>query len=185
MTTRPWSTTTPHKREAALSGPVIATSDDGRPPVEGAEPPKALARVVNPAIKALLRSPLHRPFSRHLMVLAFRGRKSGKVYEVVVGRHEADGALVVPTGTTGRRWRVNFRGGTWVEVTLEGKRRRGWGELIEDPDQIVRIHQLLLGRIGLKNARRLGLRVNVNREPTDEELKVPLAGRGVVRIELD
>jgi hypothetical protein len=29
------------------------------------------------------------------------------------------------------------------------------------------------------------LRVNVDREPTDEELKVPLAGRGVVRIELD
>jgi hypothetical protein len=47
------------------------------------------------------------------------------------------------------------------------------------------VHQLLLGRIGLKNARRLGLRVNVNREPTHEELKVPLAGRGVVRIELD
>jgi hypothetical protein len=161
---------------------VIATSHNGQPPVEGAEPPKALARVVNPAIKALLRSPLHRPFSRHLMVLAFRGRKSGKMYEVVVGRHEVDGALVVPTG---RRWRVNFHGGRWVEVTLEGKRRRGRGELIEDPDEIVRIHQRLLGRIGLKNARRLGLRVNVNRERTDEELKVPLAGRGVVRIELD
>jgi hypothetical protein len=25
----------------------------------------------------------------------------------------------------------------------------------------------------------------VDREPTDDELKVPLAGRGVVRIELD
>ena len=144
-----------------------------------------LARVVNPLIKALLRSPLHRPFSRHLMLLAFRGRKSGKRYEVVVGRHEVDGALLVPTGTTGRRWRVNFRGGTSAEVTLGGSRRRGRGELIEDPDEVARIHRLLLGRIGLKNARRLGLRVNVAREPTAEELKVPLAGRGVVRIELD
>ena len=119
------------------------------------------------------------------MVLAFRGRKTGKTYEVVVGRHEVDGALLVPTGTTGRRWRLKFRGGTTAEVTLGGIRRRGWGELIEDPDEVARIHQLLLGRIGLKNARRLGLRVNANREPTDEELKVPLAGRGVVRIELD
>jgi len=164
---------------------VSATSNNGQPPVEGAEPPEALGRVVNPVIKVLLRSPLHRAFSRHLMLLAFRGRKSGKMYEVVVGRHEVDGALLVPTGTTGRRWRLNFRGGTTAEVTLGSIRRRGWGELIEEPDEVARIHQLLLGRIGLKNARRLGLKVNVNREPTDDELKVPLAGRGVVRIELD
>lgn len=164
---------------------MITTNGNGRPPVEGAEPPEALARVVNPAMKALLRSPLHRPFSRHLMLLAFRGRKTGKVYEVVVGRHEVDGALVVPTGTTGRRWRLNFRGGTSVEVTLEGRRWRGRGKLIEDADEVARIYQLLLSRIGLKNARRLGLSVNVNREPTDDELKVPLAGRGVVSIELD
>ena len=83
---------------------MTKTSDNGRPPVEGAEPPEALAKVVNPLIRLLLRSPLHRPFSRHLIVLAFRGRKSGKRYEVVVGRHEVDEALFVPTGTTGRRW---------------------------------------------------------------------------------
>jgi hypothetical protein len=51
--------------------------------------------------------------------------------------------------------------------------------------EVARIHRLLLGRLGLKAARRLGLRVNVDREPDDDELKVPLAGRGVVRIELD
>jgi hypothetical protein len=164
---------------------VITTRDDGRPAVEGTEPPEALAKVVNPLMKVLLRSPLHRPFSKHLMLLAFRGRKSGNTYEVVVGRHEVDGALIVPTGTTGRRWRLNFRGGTAVEATLGGSRRRGRGELIEDLDEVVHIHRLLLGRMGLKNARRLGLRVCVDREPTDEELKVPLAGRGVVRIELE
>jgi hypothetical protein len=59
------------------------------------------------------------------------------------------------------------------------------GDLIEEPAEVARIHRLLLGRMDLKNARRLGSRVNVDREPTDEELKVPLAGRGVVRIELD
>jgi hypothetical protein len=164
---------------------VTTTNDIGQPPVEGAEPPEALAKIVNPIIKVLLRSPLHRPFSKHLMVLAFRGRKTGKRYEIVVGRHEVDGALLVPTGTTGRRWRLNFRGGTSAEVTLGGSRRRGRGELIEEPDEVARIHRLLLGRVVLKNARRLGLRVNVHREPTADELKVPLDGRGVVRIELE
>ena len=88
----------------------LESSDIGQPPVEGVEPPKALARVVNPTVKALLRSPLHWTFSRHLMLLSFRGRKTGSTYDIVVGRHEVDGALLVPTGTTGRQWRLNFRG---------------------------------------------------------------------------
>ena len=163
----------------------LESSDIGQPPVEGVEPPKALARVVNPTVKALLRSPLHWPFSGHLMLLSFRGRKTGSTYDIVVGRHEVDGALLVPTGTTGRRWRLNFRGGAPTEVMIEGRRLSGRGELIEDPDEVARLHQLLLGRVGLKNARRLGLRLNVNRRPTDDELKAALVSRGIVRIELD
>ena len=164
---------------------VVETSDNGQPLVEGAEPPEVLARAVNPVMKALLRSPLHRPFSRRLMLLSFRGRKTGKAYEIVVGRHEIDGALVVPTGTTGRQWRLNFRGGIPAEVTIEGKRRRGRGELVEDLEEVTRVHQLLLGRLGLKNARRLGLAVNLSRRPTDDELKATLAGRSIVRIEFE
>ncbi len=165
---------------------MIATSNNGQPPpVEGAEPPEVLARVVNPMMKALLRSPLHWPFSSHLMLLSFRGRKTGRTYDIVVGRHEVEGTLLVPTGTTGRRWRLNFRGGAPAEVTLGGTRRRGRGELVEDPEKVACIHQLLLDRVGLKNARRLGLRLNVNRRPTDDELKAALVSRGVVRIELD
>jgi hypothetical protein len=155
-----------------------------RSPVEGAEPPEKLANVVNPLMKALLRSPLHRLVSSHLMLLSFKGRKTDRVYTVVVGRHEFEGTLMVPTGTTGRRWRLNFRGGAPAVVTIEGKRRHGWGELVEDPEEVSRVHELLLDRAGLKNARRLGLRVNAYRRPTRDELKTVLAGRGVVRIEL-
>ncbi len=160
-------------------------SPNQRPPVEGAEPPEKLAKVVNPIIKALLRSPLHRLVSKHLMLLTFEGRKTGRTYSVVVGRHEVDGTLVVPTGTMGRRWRLNFRGGTPVVVTIEGRHLRGRGELVEDPEKVARIHRLLLERLGLKNARRLGLRVNADRWPTKEELKTIFAGRGVICIELD
>ena len=155
---------------------------DGRPPVEGAEPPKALARVVGPVLKALLCSPLHRLVSEHLMLLAFAGRKSGKRYEVVVGRHELDGALVVPSGS---RWRLNFRGGAPVEVVLGGTRRSGRAELIEDPDELVLVYESLLNRVGTNNAQRVGLRVNVDREPTRDELKAALVGRSAVRVVLD
>ena len=156
-----------------------------RPPVEGAEPPEKLAKIVNPVVKALLRSPLHRLVSKHLMLLTFSGRRTGSTYAIVVGRHEVNGALVVPTGTTGRRWRLNFRGGAPVVVTIEGRRWPGWGDLVEDPEEVARVHELLLDRLGLKNARRLGLRINVDRWPTRNELEAVLADRGVVRVELD
>ncbi len=123
-----------------------------QPPVEGAEPPERLAKVVNPVVKALLCSPLHQLVSEHLMLLTFSGRKTGSTYTVVVGRHAVNGALVVPVGTTGRRWRLNFRGGAPVVVTIEGRRRRGRGELVEDPEEVACVHELLLDRLGQRES---------------------------------
>jgi hypothetical protein len=90
----------------------------------------------------------------------------------------------VPTGTTGRRWRLNLRGGAPVVVTIEGRCRHGRGKLVEDPEEAARLHELLLDRVGPKSAPRLGLKVNVDRKPTRDELKAILVGRVVVRVEL-
>ena len=153
-----------------------------RPSVEGAEPPKALGRVVGPVIAALLRSPLHGLVSGRLMLLAFTGRKSGKRYEIVVGRHEVGGPLLIPSAS---RWRFNLRGGAPVTVTLGGIIRSGYAELIEDLDGVARAYEELFGRIGAKNAQRVGLRVNVDREPSREELKAAVADHGAIRVTLD
>ena len=156
---------------------------NGRPPVEGVEPPKALGRVIGPVMAALLRSPLHGLVSGQLMLLAFAGRKSGKRYEIVVGRHEmGGGTLLVPSAS---RWRFNLRGGAPVTVTLGGILRPARAELIEDPDGVARAYAELLGRIGAENAQRVGLRVNVDREPSHEELKAALADHGAIRVTLD
>ncbi len=56
---------------------------------------------------------------------------------------------------------------------------------VEDAEEVTRVYRVLLDRVGLENARRLGLKVNERRSPTGDELKVALAGRGVIRIELD
>ena len=72
------------------------------------------------------------------MLLTFKGRKAGRIYTVVVGRHEVNGKLIVPLGTTGRQWRLNFRGEAPVHVTVEGKPRRGWAELVENPEEVAR-----------------------------------------------
>lgn len=93
------------------------------PAVQDARPPRNVIRFVNPVMKALLRSPLHRLLSKNLMLLTVTGRKTGRVYTVPVGRHEsADGSFVL---SAGGNWRHNLRGGADVRITLDGQERAG------------------------------------------------------------
>jgi hypothetical protein len=163
----------------------MAKSTKGRHVVERVQPPEALVRVGNPILSWLLRSPLHGLVDEQLMLLHFGGCRTGRIYTVVVGRRNIYGHL----GTlTSSGWRVNFRGGTEVEVTLEGKRRRGHAELVEDPDEVARLYGNLIEEHGLEQAaRRLGIRINVDRMPTHEELVdvVRRSGLSFITIDLD
>ena len=139
-----------------------------RPAVERIRPPEAIIKVGNPIFDWLLRSRLHGLVDEHFMLLRFRGRKTGRSYTLPVGRRTIDGRLGV---LTNRRWRVNFRGGAPVDVNLEGELRRGHAELVEDPDEVARIYANLIEEYGHEQAgRRLGIRINVDRMPTNEEL---------------
>ena len=94
----------------------MAGTTEKRPAVERAKPPEMMAKVGNPIFGWLLRSPLHGLVDEHLMLLHFRGRKTGRGYTLPVGRRDIDGRLGVLTSSG---WRVNFRGGAPVEVTVE------------------------------------------------------------------
>lgn len=156
-------------------------SSRARPPVETRQPPAAAIRVLNPIMRALLRSPAHGLVSKHLMLLMVTGRKSGRVYTIPVGRHEADGELVVSAAGT---WRHNLRGGAPVRVVLEGRERAGYAELVDDPDQVAQAYKMLLDRVGIGKASQVGLRVHLDRLPTAEEIGPAVALRGIARIRL-
>jgi glyoxylase-like metal-dependent hydrolase (beta-lactamase superfamily II) len=146
----------------------MAESKESRPAIERIIPPKAIITVSKPIFGWLLRSRLHGLADEHFMLLRFRGRKTGRAYEVPVGRRTIDGRLGVLTSSP---WRVNFRGGAPVEVILEGELRRGRAELVEDPEEMARIYADLIDEYGHERAgRRLGIRINVDRAPTHEEL---------------
>ena len=144
----------------------VPNHQDGRSPAEEVEPPKALAKkalakVVNPLLKALLHSPLHGRSASSPCYLAWKAARPVGDTKWWSDRHEVNGKLLVPLETTGRRWQLNLRGGTPVEITAGGRLRRGRSELVEDPEEVARVHEVPLGRVVLKNARRLGLRANV------------------------
>ena len=102
---RPWS------RRWSLSGDGVDTdvvSESVRPAVEDVRLPAALLRMVNPVLRTVLQSRLHRALSRELMLLHVTGRRSGRVYVFPVGRYELDGQLVASAGGA---WRRNLVGG--------------------------------------------------------------------------
>jgi hypothetical protein len=115
------------------------------------------------------------------MLLTVTGRKTGRTYTVPVGRHQSEEALVVYAAGS---WRRNLRGGAPVRLTLDGRERRGYAELEENPDRVAQAYKARLDRLGVANARQLGLRVNVGRSPTAEEIKAVVAERGIATIRL-
>lgn len=106
---------------------------------------------------------------KHLLLLHLIGRKSGRALTLPVAyRRLPDGRLLVLTSST---WRVNLRGRPDVDVTLLGRRQPARAELVEDEEAVAGVYEGLIATEGHGSAtRRMGIRVNVDREPTHEEL---------------
>jgi hypothetical protein len=143
----------------------------GAPAVEHQVPHGALLKVVNPIFAAVLRSPLHGlldGFRPRILVLGVTGRRTGRRYRIVVGRHEIGGIATIFTSSP---WRANLRGGADVEVTFDGSTFRTRAVLVEEPDAVADAYTTVIERLGWKAAQRqIGIRVNVGRTPTHAEL---------------
>src|SRR4051812_7383759 len=115
------------------------------PAVQVQSPPAALLKVGNTIFRTLLRSPLHGAVSGPFVLLRVTGRKTGRRYDLVVGRHDVEGGLVVVTSAP---WRKNLAGGAQVEVVDRGRTRRGFGELVQDPDAVADVYRGEIERLG-------------------------------------
>jgi len=98
-------------------------------PVPASHTPFAvLNRTANPVLSALLRSPLHRPVSGQLALIAVRGRRTGREYTFPTGYRQAgDDRVTITVGWPERkRWWRNLRGeGAPVRLWLHGAERTG------------------------------------------------------------
>ena len=145
-------------------------------------PPEGLLRVVNPALKFLLRTPLAGPVRKQLMVLSFTGRKSGNPYSVPVSAHRIDNQLYALAGAP---WTRNFRGGRAAEILHNGKTTKMNGELIEDPATVADLSHRCAESYGVKQAQRMmGLAFRDQRIPTVEEFKEAAEREHLVAVRL-
>ncbi len=159
------------------------SSPTGKPPIERTHPPDALVRVINPVMRRVLTSPAHGLVSAELMLLRYEGRRSGRRFELPVGRRSYEG---LPAVFTNSKWRHNFRGGRDAELVEYGRPRPVRGRLVEDVDTVANAYERVIGELGWKPAqRRLGITINVGRDPTHDELADAIRTSGLSIVVFD
>ncbi|TNC21918.1 hypothetical protein [Amycolatopsis alkalitolerans] len=136
--------------------------------VEVAHPPAAVVRVLNRVVLLATRTPLRRPVTKAILVLRFTGRRTGRRYDIPVTAHRGEDSLMVLTGAP---WRLNFRGGRDLDVTLDGRTAPMRGVLVEHARTVAETYAQRIAELGPRQGpRQLGLKITVPRAPTLGEL---------------
>jgi hypothetical protein len=90
---------------------------------------------------ALLRSPLHPPLSKSLLLLGFDGRKSGRRYQIPVAYVQDGSNLLIASRA---RWWKNLTGGAPVTVLLRGRNLSATADVPEDTAQRLAVLRRIL-----------------------------------------
>ena len=144
-----------------------------------------LYRVVNPIMKALLRSPLHGIASGSIALLHFRGRKSGREFVTPLSYVRENGTVCFLSAHS-TRWWMNLRdGGVPVSIeiareTYTGKARL-WDGDSEELRERVRRFLCALPR----DAKVYGIKLDERRRPVEASLAKAAPELVLVAVELD
>jgi len=147
--------------ESMANGAARTTAKTAQTP--SADPPQWFTNV----LKYFLRTPLHGIFSKSIMLLLFRGRKTGRVYSTPVS-YLREGDVV--TAFTDSAWQRNLLGGAPVTVYLKGKAVEGFAEVIDDRDAVTEALTHHLRHVGF-DARFYGVSFDANGQPIREQIE--------------
>jgi len=145
-----------------MANPAVTTEANPRQ-TPASDPPQWLTNL----LKYLLRTPLHGIFSKNIMLLVFRGRKTGRLYSTPVS-YLREGDVV--TAFTDSPWQRNLLGGAPVTLYLRGKAAEGFAEVIDDRDAVAEGLALFL----LHNhfdARFYGVTFDADGQPVREQVE--------------
>ena len=94
--------------------------------------------MVNPVMRLVLRSPLHRIASRDIAILHYTGRKSGRDLNTPLSYVREEGAILFLSSTNTNWWK-NFRDGAApVSVEVAGENMPGSARLLEGDSEELR-----------------------------------------------
>jgi hypothetical protein len=131
--------------------------------IQSSDPPQWFTNL----LKYVLRSPLHGIFSKSIMLLVFRGRKTGRIYSTPVS-YLREGDVV--TAFTDSPWQRNLRGGAPITAYLKGRAVEGFAEVIDDRDAVTEglAHFLREARF---NARYFGVSFDADGQPIRKQVE--------------
>lgn len=89
-----------------------------------------LQKLYNPIVAAILRSPLHAVMSKSVMLLSYRGRRSGRTFTTPIS-YVRDGEDLLAVASHDHAWWKNLRSGASVRVRLHGRELEGTGWAFE------------------------------------------------------
>jgi deazaflavin-dependent oxidoreductase (nitroreductase family) len=89
-----------------------------------------LQKHYNPIVAGVLRSPLHGVMSNSVMLLSYRGRRSGRTFTTPIS-YVRDGEDLLAVASRDHAWWKNLRGGASVRVRLRGRELEGTGWAFE------------------------------------------------------
>jgi F420H(2)-dependent quinone reductase len=140
--------------------------------------------VGNPVIRPLLRTRFGRRLGKHTALLRYRGRRTGRAYELPVGYTRVDGRLWILVATPEHKtWWRNLRDGAAVDLLLAGRAVHGKATALDGvhhPDEVV--EGLRAYARGMPRAARS---LGVSSGSTDADVRRISWNVVMVRVELD
>jgi deazaflavin-dependent oxidoreductase (nitroreductase family) len=98
----------------------------------------------NPIVRFILRSPLHGVMSKSLMLITYRGEKSGKEYTLPVSFLEDGGKIYVIPGSPEKKvWWHNIHSNMSVSLTVRGKVIQARGNRLTPEGDLKTISRIL------------------------------------------
>ena len=143
--------------------------------------------LANPVLRPLLHGPAGRRLGRRLALIRYRGRRTGRVYELPVQyARDGDRVWILPGAPGCKTWWRNLRGGAGVELVLAGHDRHGHAMVIDrsQPPEFAEGLTAYL-RANPRARRTLELPRHASPAPAGRGLRQVSDGTVLVRVDLD
>jgi deazaflavin-dependent oxidoreductase (nitroreductase family) len=144
--------------------------------------------IFNPLVRLILHSPLHGMVSDSILLITYKGRKSGKEYSLPVQYVQDNRTIYVIVGMPEKKiWWCNLRRGAKVHLWLAGKGMIGEAALLEgnaDSEAIFHALNLYLRRYPAA-AKKRGIRVDENGSFNQEDVRQAASTTIIVQVEFD
>ena len=98
---------------------------------------KPLEPISDLLTKMILQSPFHMLIDKKTALIEFTSRRSGRFARQPIHYLRKDN-IIQALCDEGKDWWKNIKSGAPVKLVINGKKYRGWAEVIEEKDKIIR-----------------------------------------------